>query len=304
MEERKKDMKRLVGGDYQLDLSPIEIEESVDGETYTSITDKSVLDQLTGLKAFIGKSGMIKPIWVKLLNGETDELIVARGTLAVVDVGEFEICIPLDGYKLRISVEFTQMTDADDHLLDDWYIDANDAKYILISDTQSLAGELADFEGDVSITGDLTADSIVENMTGYSTLLPSTDEYREVDNIYVGVCKNGNKVTFVMFGSFKVLDDEMTPEQSTVWYSFNIPSEVGSKLFPFEIGGGYYLDNKNIQGIQKSDFTKVSLNLDVTKTSNTQINFGTSAFGQTQGETIYFRIEETFLLSDNLIPQS
>lgn len=149
-------MKRLVGGDFLLDMSPIELELSVDGTTKTNITDNEVLEQLTDLKRFIGSPSMVKPIWCKLTNGETDELIVARGTLAVVDVGEFEICIPLNEFKLTISVEFTQMTDADDNLLDDWYIDTNDAKYILISDTQSLAGELADFEGDVSITGDLS----------------------------------------------------------------------------------------------------------------------------------------------------
>lgn len=156
MEERKNHMKRLVGGDFLLDMSPIELELSVDGTTKTNITDNEVLGQLTDLKRFIGSPSMVKPIWCKLTNGETDELIVARGILAVVDVGEFEICIPLNGYKLTISVEFTQMETEDHEPLDDWYIDANDAKYILISDAQSLAGELADFEGDVSINGDLT----------------------------------------------------------------------------------------------------------------------------------------------------
>ena len=149
-------MKRLVGGDYLLDLSPIEIEESVDGETYTSITDKSVLDQLTGLKAFIGKSGMIKPIWVKLLNGETDEIVATRGSLSTSDGVTFLIKVLLVGFILALSVEFTQ-AETDDHTpLDEWYIDSNDAKYILVSNTQSLAKELADFEGDVSITGDLS----------------------------------------------------------------------------------------------------------------------------------------------------
>lgn len=146
MEERKNHMKRLVGGDFLLDMSPIELELSVDGTTKTNITDNEVLGQLTDLKRFIGSPSMVKPIWCKLTNGETDELIVARGTLAVVDVGEFEICIPLDGYKLTISVEFTQMTDADDHLLDDWYIDTNDAKYILISDAQSVASQFPDID--------------------------------------------------------------------------------------------------------------------------------------------------------------
>ena len=140
-------MIRLVGGDYQLDLSPIEIEESVDGETYTSITDKSVLDQLTVLKAFIGKSGMIKPVWVKLLNGETDEIIVTRGSLSTSDGTTFLIKVLLAGFILTLSVEFTQMTDADSNPLDDWYIDTNDAKYILISDKQEITAIIG--EGDI-----------------------------------------------------------------------------------------------------------------------------------------------------------
>ena len=156
-------MKRLVGGDYLLDLSPIEIEESVDGETYTSITDKSVLDQLTDLKAFIGKSGMIKPVWIKILNGETDELIVTRGSISTSDGVTFLIKVLLAEFILTLSVEFTQ-AETDDHTpLDEWYIDSNDAKYILVSNTQSLAQELADFKGDVSITGDLTVTGKINN---------------------------------------------------------------------------------------------------------------------------------------------
>ena len=140
-------MKRLVGGDFLLDMSPIELEKSVDGTTKTNITDNEVLGQLTDLKRFIGSPSMVKPIWCKLTNGETDELIVARGTLAVVDVGEFEICIPLDGYKLKISVEFTQAETEDHTPLDDWYIDTNDAKYILTSDKQEVTAIIG--EGDI-----------------------------------------------------------------------------------------------------------------------------------------------------------
>lgn len=168
-------MKRLVGGDYLLDLSPIEIEESVDGETYTNITDKSVLDQLTGLKAFIGKSGMIKPIWVKLLNGETDEIVATRGSLSTSDGTTFLIKILLTGFILTLSVEFTQAVDEDSNPLDEWYIDDNDAKYILVSDAQSLAQQLADFEGDVSIDGDVSVSGDLE--------LGETSEAKIFENI-------------------------------------------------------------------------------------------------------------------------
>lgn len=131
-------MKRLVGGDYLLDLSSIELEESEDGTTKTNITDSDVLEQLTNLKKYIKNPEMAKPVWVKLKNGENDELVIARGTFAVVDTGEFEICVQLDGYKLVIFIEFTQATLSDNTPIDDWYIDTNDAKYLFTSDAQNI----------------------------------------------------------------------------------------------------------------------------------------------------------------------
>ena len=131
-------MKRLVGGDYLLDLTPIDIEESVDVETYTNITNTEVIAQLTNLKKYVSNPSMIKPVWVKLKNGETDELVVARGEFKVVDDGEFEIVIQLDGYKLKIHVEFTQALNENNDPIDDWYIGTNDAKYLFTSDTQNI----------------------------------------------------------------------------------------------------------------------------------------------------------------------
>lgn len=131
-------MKKLVGGDYLLDLTPIELEQSEDVETYTSITNKEIIEQLTNLKKFVPNPSMVKPVWVKLKNGETDEIVVVRGEFKVVDTGEFEIVVAIDGYKLKIHIEFTQVLNSDDEPLDDWYIDTNDAKYLFTSDAQNI----------------------------------------------------------------------------------------------------------------------------------------------------------------------
>lgn len=131
-------MKKLVGGDYLLDLTPIEIEESEDGATKTNITNKDVIAQLTNLKNYIRNPEMIKPVWVLFNNGETDEKIVARGQLSVVDTGEFEICVSVNGYKLQLFIEFTQAELSDHTPIDDWYIDTNDAKYLFTSDEQNI----------------------------------------------------------------------------------------------------------------------------------------------------------------------
>lgn len=148
-------MKRLVGGNYLLDLTPIDIEESVDVETYTNITNTEVITQLTNLKKYVSNPSMIKPVWIKLKNGETDELVTTRGEFKVVNTGEFEIVVQLDGYKLKIHVEFTQVLNADNEPLDDWFIDTNDAKYLFTSDAQNIGAisELPVFENIVDENG-------------------------------------------------------------------------------------------------------------------------------------------------------
>lgn len=221
MEERKKDMKRLVGGDYQLDLSPIEIEESVDGETYTSITDKSVLDQLTGLKAFIGKSGMIKPIWIKLLNGETDEIVATRGSLSTLDGTTFLIKVLLVGFVLTLSVEFTQAETEDHTLLDEWYIDTNDAKYILISDKQEVTTIIG--EGDIPNAKPIYCHPIhIENNTA------SQNNYHLTFLIF------NNDATPFTYTSFKQwladLEEEVSPEEVQVLMSGGITNDDHSKV--------------------------------------------------------------------------
>ena len=82
---------------------------------------------------------MIKPIWVLINDGESDKLVVARGSLSVVSTGEFEIDVSLNGYTLKIHVEFTQAELEDETPIDDWYIDTNDAQYLFTSDAQNIS---------------------------------------------------------------------------------------------------------------------------------------------------------------------
>ena len=142
--------KKLVGGEFLLDLTPVTINKSVDGETYTNITDASVIEQLTNLKTYISNPKAIKPIWIKFENEEDDSVIVTRGSLSIMDTGEFDIDVAIDGYKLKIHVEFTQAELEDHTPIDDWYIDTNDAKYLFTSDEQNLAEFL--FDGEVKVT--------------------------------------------------------------------------------------------------------------------------------------------------------
>ena len=140
-------MKRLVAGDFLLDVSSIELEET---STLTNITDTEVISQLTNLKKFIPNPSMIKPIWVKLHDGD-GKLVVTRGSLSVVDSDEFELDVILNGYTLKINVKFTQVLNEDDEPIDDWYIATNDAKYLFttnnfatfkVADVKNIDGEI------------------------------------------------------------------------------------------------------------------------------------------------------------------
>ena len=118
-------MKRLVGGDFLLNIATIFVVTS----TLTNITNEEDISQLTNLKKFIPNPSMIKPIWVKLHDGD-GKLVVTRGSLSVVDSDEFELDVILNGYTLKIHVKFTQMLNENDDPIDDWYIATNDAKYL------------------------------------------------------------------------------------------------------------------------------------------------------------------------------
>ena len=109
--------KRLVGGVFLLCLTALTLTLSEDSETFTNITQPEILEQLTNLKKYISNPSMIKPVWVQLKNG--DEIVVVQGELKVVDTGEFEISVAINGYKLLIHIKFTQMLNEDDEPLDE-----------------------------------------------------------------------------------------------------------------------------------------------------------------------------------------
>ena len=126
--------KRLVGGEFLLDLSMIVLVMS-DIPSQTAITNQEVLAQLTELKTYVKNQKSIKPIWVKLK--DNDSFIVTKGELQKVNnQPNFVIRINYNGKVLIINVEFTQVLNEDDVPMDDYYIDTNDATYNLsIGDT-------------------------------------------------------------------------------------------------------------------------------------------------------------------------
>lgn len=140
--------KRLVGGVFLLCLTALTLTLSEDSETYTNITQPEIIEQLTNLKNYIHNPSMIKPVLVQLKNG--DEIVVVQGEMKVVDTGEFDIFVFINGYKLQIHVEFTQVLNEDDEPIDDWYIDTNDAKYLFTSDYQRVVvADVKNIDGEI-----------------------------------------------------------------------------------------------------------------------------------------------------------
>lgn len=139
----------------------------------------------------------------------------------------------------------------------------------------------------------LTADSIVEKMTGYSYTLETS---LDLTIIYASACKNGNKLTFVIFGTYvKNEGDDNYGELGT----FGIPASVAAKLYPYTIDGLDVLDAK-FQTFYSGLATKIDNPIRLIKQGNGVRFYLSNANNAVVGTTYFFRVEETFLLSDNM----
>lgn len=161
--------------------------------------------------------------------------------------------------------------------------------------------------GDLSVTGDIagaeiTGDSIIENMSGYSASLnPSGVTDHEITNIYSGCVKNGNKITFVTF--LKVNRATGATNNRVALCRFSIPSSIGNKLYPYSISG--YTNMLDIsKGVAVAGITSnKDIILFVTKGNETTIDLSAILDPLTAETDYLIRIEKTFLLSDNLVSE-
>jgi len=201
-----------------------------------------------------------------------------------------------------------------------WYEDENTCYYI---DTISKSGTdiiltkggktiTIESDGDITESGDVsnvltdlvynedtgnidTTKPIVETMTGYSFTKSQTDANGEFSYVYAGVCKNGNKLTVVVALNYKKLQNT---SNITIGL-FNIPSNIASKLSPTLIGGYNFLAKQKIYAIDE-DNTMTLVDIDIYKgTNNIEIVLSKSN-DLIVNKDNYIRVEQTFLLSDNL----
>ena len=146
------------------------------------------------------------------------------------------------------------------------------------------------------------ADSIIENMSGYSFAVASSLAlFNSLDITYAGAVKNGNKLTLAVSGTYDPKSGLMDAGGAPM-FSFGIPEAVGQKLFPTEIGGvadvlsyGELTSAVNTQTYKATHYR-------LTKASSTSLLFTIMTTGASlvADTTYFFRVEITFLLSDNL----
>lgn len=150
------------------------------------------------------------------------------------------------------------------------------------------------FTGNVNIAGNFTADSIIENMTGYVF----TQNWTGLDLAYVGVVKNGNKITFAIAGKFKGTEG-VDAYGTKVIGRFNFPSDIGAKLYP--IGSGSTLSYSKVS-VFSSFYNDIAVTFYINKDSNAQIHVNLATVNAIASDYEgQFRFEVTFLLSENLL---
>lgn len=138
---------------------------------------------------------------------------------------------------------------------------------------------------------------IIEQMEGYSASINSDLDTWLKDIIYVGACKNGNKLTLV--ACFKLTKTSASASNPAI-IDFTIPNAIGSKLYPAGTGGGAYLDQKAVP-CWYTGTEYVTCPMRINKISNVLLRLIIRDTNLVQDQEYIMRYEATFLLSDNLI---
>lgn len=148
-----------------------------------------------------------------------------------------------------------------------------------------------------NFTGAITAPSIIEDMSGYSfTKASSTADYN-ISYSYVGIVKNGNKITFVMAGTITKL---ATYTGQLTLGKFIFPNTIGNALQPYSLSPfNDILENKKI-AFWSNYNTAIEEPCLSRKDSSTQFGPITYINDLVQNTPYIFRYEATFLLSNNL----
>lgn len=176
----------------------------------------------------------------------------------------------------------------------------NASQHLIVSFNDGTSTDLgAIFNGNVNIAGNFTADSIIENMVGYSFNKNTETVNYEITYSYAAPIKAGNKITFVVAGT--VVNKTNYTGQVSLGV-FNIPSEVGSKLIPYSLSPfNNVLASTKLSFWEDYSLTNCKENPCHMRKSSDSIIYPIAYIETlTQNVTYEFRYEITFGLSDSL----
>lgn len=224
---------------------------------------------------------------------ESNEFVLAQGE-------------SINGATIRNGHLFLSLTNGDE-------LDAGDLKPVTsfaINANQHLIVNYGDgtsqdlgaiFQGNVNIDGNLTANSIIENMQDYSYRTNSKQDY--VTPSYVSVVKTGNKITFVGCANLNMAEGKSMDNYTELWqFQIVVPNSVASKIKALV---GTRLDQKQIKVFSDTflDFHNINANVAVEQNWIYFYFYGTTEAntGIVRGRDYAFRYEMTLTLSDNLV---
>lgn len=152
--------------------------------------------------------------------------------------------------------------------------------------------------GNFAVNGDFTADSIIENMSGYRIETQITEK-GVIEYVYCGVVKNGNKLTIVNSVMF-TKNESATGGISLA--RIGIPAEVMNKIIPAYGAATGNIYSQSILAIgPSSSITPVPLISNFVKYDNQSVYCSLREISSlVAGTRYYIRQEATFLLSENL----
>ena len=281
------------------------------------------INKQTIISAFDDKLTLLQ--WLKTINKALDEAVLTgvevrqKGNATYSFVVTFEDGTELEsnefvlaqgesinGATIRNGHLYLSLTNGDEldagNLKPVTSFEINASQHLIVNYGDGTSQDLgAIFSGNVNVDGNFTANSIIENMDSNSYYFNKLSETSGIERTfnYVGIVKNGNKLTIVISGTLKRTN---TSTNSFSIGDFYIPNIVGSKLFTYTLSpfdnivasvgaqcwNGFNISNKKEISILFQKYNDNYLHI---------IGYSLPLEIDT---TYVFRIEQTFLLSDNL----
>ena len=136
-----------------------------------------------------------------------------------------------------------------------------------------------------------------EPMEGYEVLNVSSGDGENdvITPIYLGLVKNGKKLTIVYYFAFEKI---ATRGQFAI-AQIKVPADVHNKLYP---DASEVIAYTSVYGAETS-ISGANTPMYLDKLSNNRVQIAMYDGGFTNGKTYKCRYEQTLLLSDNLIPE-